>query len=320
MDSQMDSHAYNKDSAQQAVKTTAPQYSNRVSNSTNVLLHVMFWIISIACLFPLLLVVSVSLTDEQTIVKYGYNIIPKVFSLYAYEYLFHDAKKIFIGYGISILVTLIGTVGSLFLTSLLAFPISRRDMPYRNFLAFVVFFTMIFNGGLVPWYLTYSNAGLKDTIWALIVPHLVTPFNVIIMRIFFANTIPPSLIESAKIDGAGEFRIYTRIILPLSLPVMATIGLFQTLVYWNDWFSSMVFISADKLTSLQYLMFKAITQIAYLNSGMVDASVAGNAAAMVPSETVRMAMAIVGIGPIIFVYPFLQKYFVKGLTVGAVKG
>jgi putative aldouronate transport system permease protein len=320
MDSHIESHAYNNETAEQSVKTKTPQNSNRVSNPANFLLNVMFWIISIACIFPLLLVVSVSFTDEQAIVKYGYNIIPKVFSLYAYEYLLHDIDKIIRGYGVSILVTIGGTLGSLLLTSLFAFPLSRKDMPYRNFLAFFVFFTMIFNGGLVPWYLTYSIAGLKNTLWALIIPHLVTPFNVIIMRTFFANTIPPSLIESAKIDGAGEFRIYLKVILPLSLPVMATIGLFQTLAYWNDWFSSVMFISNNNLISLQYLMYKVITQIEYLNSGLVDATIAGNAAATVPAETVRMAMAIVGIGPIIFVYPFLQKYFIKGLTVGAVKG
>jgi putative aldouronate transport system permease protein len=305
---------------EQSKKAEIHNYSNRISRPANALLVVMFALLSIACLYPLLLVISVSFTDEQTILKNGYNIFPKVFSLNSYRYLFQDYEKIFRGYGVSILVTVVGTLGSLLLTSLLAFPISRKDMPYRNFLAFAVFFTMLFSGGLVPWYLTYSAAGLKNTLWALIIPHLVAPFNVIIMRTFFANTIPISLIESAKIDGAGELRIFGQIVLPLSLPVMATIGLFQTLGYWNDWFTSSVFISNNNLVSLQYLMYKVIYNIQYLNSGMVDASVAGNAAAAIPTETVRMAMAIVGVGPIIFVYPFLQKYFVKGLTVGAVKG
>lgn len=305
---------------EQSKEAEVHSYSNQISLLANALLVAMFALLSIACLYPLLLVISVSFTDEQTILTSGYNIFPKVFSLDSYRYLFQDAEKIWLGYGVSILVTVVGTVGSLLLTSLLAFPLSRKDMPYRNFLAFAVFFTMLFSGGLVPWYLTYSTAGLKNTLWALIIPHLVAPFNVIIMRTFFANTIPISLIESAKIDGAGEFRIFGQIVLPLSLPVMATIGLFQTLGYWNDWFTSSVFISNNNLVSLQYLMYKVIYNIQYLNSGMVDASVAGNAAAAIPTETVRMAMAIVGVGPIIFVYPFLQKYFVKGLTVGAVKG
>lgn len=299
---------------------TQSGYGNRISRPANWLLCILFGLLSIACIFPVLLVISVSLTDENAIVLHGYRIIPKVFSLYAYQYLFEDAAKIFRGYGVSILVTVVGTIGSLALTSLLAYPISRKELPGRNVIAFAVFFTMLFSGGLVPWYLTYSAAGLKDTLWALIVPHLVGPFYVIIMRTFFANTIPGSLIESAKIDGAGEFRIFARIVLPLSLPVLATIGLFQTLNYWNDWFTSSVFINNDHLVSLQYLMYKVMNNLQYLNSGMVDASVAGQAAATIPTETVRMAMAIVGIGPIIFVYPFLQKYFVKGLTVGAVKG
>jgi putative aldouronate transport system permease protein len=295
-------------------------HGNRISRSANALLVAMFLLISIACLYPVLLVISVSFTDEQVITTSGYNIFPKVFSTYSYEYLFNDAEKIFRGYGVSIAVTLLGTFGSLLLTSLLAYPISRRDMPYRNFLAFFVFFTILFSGGLVPWYLTYSAAGLKDTLGALIIVHLVAPFNVLIMRTFFANTIPVSLIESAKIDGAGEFRIFVRIILPLSLPVMATIGLFQMLGYWNDWFTSAVLISNNNLVSLQYLMYKIIYNIQYLNSGMVDASVAGTTAATIPTESVRMAMAIIGIGPIVLVYPVLQKYFVKGLTIGAVKG
>ncbi|QHT59784.1 carbohydrate ABC transporter permease [Paenibacillus lycopersici] len=293
---------------------------NQISRVSNALLVVLFVLLSVACLYPLLLVIAVSFTDEHAIALHGYNIIPKQLSDYAYRYLFKDPGEIIRGYGVSILVTVVGTIGSLLLTALYAFPISRKDMPYRNVLAFIVFFTMLFSGGLVPWYLAYSVAGLKDTLWALIIPNLVVPFNVLIMRTFFSNTIPGSLIEAAKIDGAGEVRIFAQIILPLSTPVMATIGLFQTLTYWNDWFTSSVFISNNHLVSLQYLMYKVINNIQYLNSGRVDASVAGKVAATIPTETVRMAMAIVGIGPIILVYPFLQKYFVKGLTVGSVKG
>ncbi|MGG1519318.1 carbohydrate ABC transporter permease [Paenibacillus oryzisoli] len=320
MAAHIDSQTQTIESTGQTSKTESNNYSNRISGLANFLLVVMFTVLSIVCLYPLLLVIAVSFTDEHTIITSGYNIFPKVFSTFAYEYLFQDAEKIFRGYGVSIVVTVIGTIVSLLLTALFAYPISRKDMPYRNFLSFVVFFTMLFAGGLVPWYLTYSAAGLKDTLAALIIPHLVAPFNVIIMRTFFANTIPVSLIESAKIDRAGELRIFAQIVMPLSLPVLATIGLFQTLVYWNDWFTSSVFISNDKLVSLQYLMYKVIYNIQYLNSGLVDTSVAGEAAAAIPKETVQMAMAIIGIGPIIFVYPLLQKYFVKGLTIGAIKG
>lgn len=294
--------------------------ASAVSMPANLVLNLLFILLTIACFFPFLLVISVSLTGEKEILEFGYNLIPQKFTLYSYEYLFKDADKIFRGYGISALVTVLGTTLSLIFSSMFAYPLSRRDLPYRNFMAFFVFFTMLFHGGLVPWYLLYSGVGLKNTLWALIIPLLISPFNLIIMRIFFTNTIPAALIESAKIDGASEMRIYLRIILPLSLPVLATIGLFQTLRYWNDWYTSMIFISNNKLVSLQYLMYKVITEVQYLNSGMVDASVVGQELERIPTETVRMAMAIVGIGPIILVYPFLQKYFVKGLTIGAVKG
>jgi putative aldouronate transport system permease protein len=291
-----------------------------VSTPANLLLNLMFIALTIACFFPFLLVISVSFTGEKEILEFGYNLIPQQFTLASYEYLFQDSAKIFRGYGISALVTVLGTSLSLLFSSMFAYPLSRRDLPFRNFMAFFVFFTMLFHGGLVPWYLLYSGAGLKNTLWALIIPLLISPFNLIIMRIFFTNTIPAALIESAKIDGASEFRIYMKIIMPLSLPVLATIGLFQTLRYWNDWYTSMIFISNNSLVSLQYLMYKVITQVQYLNSGLVDSSIAGMELEQIPTETVRMAMAIVGIGPIILVYPFLQKYFVKGLTIGAVKG
>lgn len=294
--------------------------ANAVSMPANIALNALFIGLTVACFFPLLLVVAVSFTGENEILEYGYNLIPQQFTLDSYVYLFRDAEKIFRGYGVSTVVTVAGTALSLLFSSMFAYPLSRKDLPYRNFMAFFVFFTMLFGGGLVPWYLLYTSVGLKNTLWALIIPGLISPFNLIIMRIFFTNTIPSALIESAKIDGASELRIYARIILPLSLPVLATIGLFQTLRYWNDWYTSMIFISNNKLVSLQYLMYKVITEVQYLNSGLVDATVANQELERIPTETVRMAMAIVGIGPIILVYPFLQKYFVKGLTIGAVKG
>jgi putative aldouronate transport system permease protein len=275
---------------------------------------------SLICVLPLLLVVSVSFSDEVHVLREGYQFIPQAFTLDAYKFLVDDLGKISTGYGVSILVTVLGTFLSLLVTSLFAYPVSRPDFPYRNPFSFIVFFTMLFGGGLVPWYLLYSQAGLKDTLLALIIPHLVVPFNVIIMRIFFTNTIPHALIESAKIDGAGEFRIYAQIILPLSLPVLATIGLFQMLSYWNDWFTSLIFINNEKLVNLQYLMYKVISDLNYINSGFADVNAVNAVSKTLPSETVRMAMAVIGIGPIILVYPFLQKYLIKGLTVGSVKG
>jgi putative aldouronate transport system permease protein len=297
--------------------------SGMISKKTDLMLNVPLFLYVLACILPFLLVVSVSFTDEKLIIVDGYRFIPQQFSLNAYRYLMLDFSQIAKAYGVSIFVTIVGTTMSLLLTALFAYPISRTDLPYRNFFAFFIFFTMLFNGGLVPWYLVYTKMlHLQNSIWALIIPLLVQPFFVLIMRTFFATTIPSALLESAKIDGAGELRIFFKIVLPLSLPVMATIGLFNTLNYWNDWFLSLVFIHDGKTISLQYLMFKTMLNVQYLSANdqaqqALDA--AGNAMEL-PSETIRMAMAVIGIGPIVLAYPFFQRYFVKGLTIGAVKG
>ncbi|MGG1555771.1 carbohydrate ABC transporter permease [Paenibacillus ferrarius] len=294
---------------------------NSIKTPTEIALHLFFLLFSVACIFPVLVVLGVSLTDQDTIYLHGYNVIPRVFSWAAYEYLLRDIGPIINSYAISIFVTIFGTAVALTITALVAYPLSRQDFSFRNFFSFFVFFTMIFGGGLVPWYLVYTNfIDIRDTIWALIVPnHLLSAFYVIIMRTFFTSSIHPSILESAKIDGAGEIRIFVRIVLPLSLPVLATIGLFYTLSYWNDWFNSLVFMNSDKLISIQYLMYKAMRNLQFLNSIASGAGL-GDQTAKLPSETARMAMAIIGMGPIVLAYPFFQKYFVKGLTVGAVKG
>lgn len=294
---------------------------NSISGVTELLLHIFFLIFSVTCIFPVLVVLGVSLTDQDTIYLHGYNVIPRVFSWAAYEYLFRDIGPIMDAYGVSIFVTIFGTIVALLITALVAYPLSRQDFAFRHFFSFFVFFTMIFGGGLVPWYLVYTNViDLRDSIWALIIPnHLLSAFYVIIMRTFFTTSIHPSILESAKIDGAGEIRIFTRIVLPLSLPVLATIGLFYTLSYWNDWFNSLVFMNSDNKISIQYLMYKAMRNLQYLNTIAAEGGL-GDQIAKLPSETARMAMAIIGMGPIVLAYPFFQKYFVKGLTVGAVKG
>ncbi len=291
------------------------------SRITQILIHCFFIIACAACLIPLVLVTIVSFTDEQSILANGYSFFPEKFSLDAYRYLFNDSSRLINAYGISIVVTVAGTVTSLFITSLLAYPLSRKDFPQRNTIAFFVFFTILFNGGLVPWYLVYTNLfHIKDTLFALLVPNLLmSGFYILIMRTFFTNSIPSSIIESAQIDGAGEWTTYFRLILPLSLPVLATIGLFTTLGYWNDWFNSLVFIYNDRLISLQYLMTKTLLSIQFLQSNTQNSNT-GKLLSEMPTETVRMAMAIIGVGPIAIAYPFFQKYLVKGLTVGAVKG
>ncbi|NOU72261.1 ABC transporter permease subunit [Paenibacillus sp. LMG 31458] len=290
-------------------------------NKTHWLLHLVFLLIACTTILPIILVFMVSVTDETTITQNGYSFFPQKISFEAYKYLFLDSMTIIRAYGVTILITVVGTIVGLMLTALLAYPISRRDFPYKNMLTFFVFFTMLFNGGLVPWYLVFTKLiPLKDTIWSLIIPGLLlNGFFVLIMRTFFATSIPMAIIESAYMDGASESRIFFRIVLPLSTPVLATIGLFNTLGYWNDWFNSLVFLTDSKYYSLQYLLNKILLNIQFLSQNSRNTN-ASQIMATLPTETVRMAMAIIGIGPIVLAYPFFQKYFVKGLTVGAVKG
>ncbi|MFC7681765.1 carbohydrate ABC transporter permease [Paenibacillus sp. GCM10028914] len=294
-----------------------------VSKRSGAVIHAFFIFYAALCILPLILVLSISLSDETTVIANGYRFIPEVFSVNAYEFLFKDMEQIIRSYGVSIVVTVVGTLVSVALTALYAYPLSRRDLPYRGFFAFFIFFTMLFNGGLVPWYLVYVNLlELKNTLWVLIMPMLMSPFFVLVMRTFFANSIPMSILESARVDGAGEFRTFLRIVLPLSLPVLATVALFSTLNYWNDWYLSMIFISDNKTISLQYLMYRTLLDIQYLTSNSNVASQISSQGGMLdlPNKTLQMAMAVIGIGPIVLAYPFFQRYFIKGLTVGAVKG
>jgi putative aldouronate transport system permease protein len=293
---------------------------------SQLLINLFFIAVALACILPLILVLGVSFSDENTILLNGFKFIPEKFSLKAYEYLFNDYGQLLRSYGISFFVTIVGTLVSLTMIALYAYPLSRRDLKYRHVFAFFIFFTLLFNGGLVPWYLVYVKIlHLKDTIWALIMPLLLSPFFVIIMRTFFDTTIPISILESAKIDGANEWTIFRKIVLPLSLPVLATIGLFDTLLYWNDWFLSVVFITDNKTVSLQYLMINTILNIQFFLSnstalGAISNAGGGNSVLDIPGRTLQMAMGVLGIGPIVFAYPFFQKYFVRGLTIGAIKG
>ncbi|OBR63723.1 sugar ABC transporter permease [Paenibacillus oryzae] len=309
-----------------AEKTPAHSGSNpknQLSKPAAFGIQAFFIIYSLICIIPVVLIIMVSFSNETTVVRDGYQFWPAAFSFEAYEFLFKDPTQIIRSYGISIFVTVVGTLLSLVIMALYAYPISRRDFPHAKFFTFFVFFTMLFGGGLVPWYLVYVQMlGLKDNIWALILPLMISAFFVLIIRTFFITTIPNAVLESAKIDGAGEMKIFIKIVLPLSLPVLATVALFQTLTYWNDWFLSLVFITKDANITVQYLMYKMMLNIQFLanNSNVANAIRSAGGTFRFPSETVRMAMVIVGIGPIIFAYPFFQKYFVKGLTVGAVKG
>ena len=283
-------------------------------------LNIFMMFIASLFILPFVLLIISSLTDEIAVVQYGYSFFPKELSLDAYTYLWAQKEQIFRAYWITIVVTVVGTTVGLAITSMLAYPLSRKDLPYRNVFAFLVFFTIIFNGGLVPTYLVYTNLlDLKNTIWAQIIPYLLmNGFNVLLMRTFFSTTIPDSVIESARIDGAGEIRIFWSLVLPLSLPILATIGLLMSTMYWNNWFNQMLFITDPSLFTIQNLLNRIMTDIQFLQTSDFASDAA--AAAELPSTTVRMAIAVIGILPILIAYPFFTQYFRKGIAVGAVKG
>lgn len=297
--------------------------ANEISSGANLGINIFFWIYSAFCVLPLLLILVVSFTDESTVLINGYSLFPEKLSLGAYDFLLNDWVNVIRSYGISILVTVGGTIIALILMALYAYPISRRDFKHRGLFSFIMFFTLLYNAGLVPFYIMYTQyLHLQNSIVSLMLPLLVQGFFVLVLRTFFANSVPIALLESAKIDGAGEWRIFARIVLPLSLPVLATVGLFCTLNYWNDWFLSLLFINDNVNVSIQFRMYKALLDLQFLssNSQAYTAILAANPNFQMPSETVRMAMAVVGIGPIVLAYPYFQRYFIKGLTVGAVKG
>lgn len=283
--------------------------------------HIILSLFSLLCIIPIITVISISLSNEMNIVNFGYSLIPKSISLDAYRYIFANPKEIFASYRISFAVTILGGLMGLLLTAMFAYPLSRPDFKLRGKLSFYIFFTMIFNGGLVPTYLVIARLlHLSDSIWALVVPYLANAWFIIIMRTFF-QTIPISLVESAKIDGSSEFRTFFTIVLPLAKPALATTGLFIILNYWNDWFLALMYISpsAKNLVPLQYMLYRIMSNIQFLTQQMQSSAVSVDMTKL-PNESARMAMCIIAAGPMLFVFPFFQKYFVKGLTVGALKG
>lgn len=283
----------------------------------NVIGYMLLTVISLICLIPFWLIVVGSFTDELEIISEGFKLFPNTISFEAYRSVFASPEQIYRAYAVTIGVTVVGSVLGLFLTSMAGYVLSRNDFLYRNKLSFFIYFTTLFSGGLIPWYIMMTKyLDLKDSYWALILPPLISAWNIILMRTFM-KSIPDSITESAKIDGAGDFLIYRKIILPLSTPGLATIGLFLALGYWNDWFNANLFITSDTKYPLQFLLYKILSSAAVLRT-QTGAYVAANV--VPPTETLKMAVAVVATGPIILLYPFVQRYFVKGLTVGAVKG
>lgn len=274
-------------------------------------------IMTLTCLLPFVLLVSGSFTSEQAIRFSGYGLLPKEFTTTAYELIFKNPLTILHAYGVSILITVVGTIIGLLLNAMTAYVISRQDFKYRNVLSFFFYFTTLFNGGMISTYIFYIQyLHLKNSLWALILPGMFNVFYLLIMR-SFVSTIPVALIESSKIDGAGEYRIFFQIILPLLKSGMATIGLFLALGYWNDWYNAMLYINTDTKYPLQYMLYNLLQQTQAL---VRIASQAGIPVQNLPSNSLKMAMAVVATGPIILIYPFVQKYFVKGITIGSVKG
>lgn len=282
-----------------------------------VIFYIVVFIVMMVCFIPFWLIVIGSLSLESDVILNGYSLWPEHFSLDAYKLVFKIPARIISAYQVSGFVTIVGTAISLFFSTMAAFVLMRRDFKYRNKFAMFMYFPSIFSGGMLPTYLlVVKYLGLKDNIWALILPGMIGAWNIFLLRNFMSD-IPDSIMESAKLDGANDFQIFTRLYLPLTKAGLATIGLFTALGYWNNWSNTMLYINKSELFPLQYLLYSMMSNV----QGIKEmAAASGVAMPNLPSETYKMAMAVVTTGPIILLYPFVQRYFVKGITVGSVKG
>ena len=289
----------------------------------NLLLNLFVGSFALLCIIPFILTIIISFTDEYTLALNGYSFFPEKWSTSAYQYVFRTGVQLGQSYLVSISLTVIGTLAGLTMTALYAYSLSRKEFDFRKFFTFIAFFTMLFNGGLIPFYLIMTKMlQLRNTIWALILPLALNPFFIIVMRTFFQTTIPDSVIDSARIDGAGEFSTFIRIVAPVSLPGLATIGLFISLGYWNDWFHALLFITRETLTPVQYLLIRIENsmQFLYQNADMMRSVAGTSILETLPVESTRMTMVVLITLPIAFAYPFFQRYFIHGLTIGSVKG
>jgi putative aldouronate transport system permease protein len=273
---------------------------------------------AIICLYPLILTLSVSLSSEREVALQGYSIFPQGFSFNTYIYIFaHSGMKILKSYGLTIFVTVVGTLGALLITTMISYAISIKALRYRNMIAFICNFTIIFSAGLIPWYIMcvrYYN--LRNSVFALIIPSIFSVWNMFLLRTYFSH-IPQSLYEAAKIDGANYFEMYYKIALPLCKTGILTVGLMYALQYWNDWWNALMFINDKKLFTLQFYLYNILSNVNAISSGVVPSGAAANIT--LPAETVKMAVTVITIGPIIFLYPFVQKFFINGIMTGAVK-
>ena len=278
-------------------------------------------ILVVLTLSPFVLLAMSSVSSESSLIRNGYQFWPQTFSLDAYKYILRNSDTILKAYGLTILTTAVGTLTSLFLTITLAYPLSRKKLKGRNVITFLIFFTMLFHGGVVPSYILWARyLKIKNTFWALVLPNLlINPFHLILMKNYFENSIPQEIMEAAELDGAGPIGVLGYVILPMGKPIIATIAMFTILTYWNDWTNALYFVSDSKLWSLQILLQNILNNVQFLSKNSQVASQIGLSVASIPSVSVRMAIAVLGVLPILVLFPFFQKYIVKGISLGAVK-
>jgi putative aldouronate transport system permease protein len=276
-------------------------------------------VFTLMCFIPFYTMVVASLTEKRALIRFGYQFWPRQFSLEAYQWVLRG-QAVVTGYSVTLFVTIVGTLLSLMLMCGLAYAMSNKKFKPRNTIAFYVYFTMIFGGGIIPWFITMRAVGLYDNIWALIVPMLMNPWWIFILRNYF-NSLPGEVMESARMDGASDIQILTRIVLPLSMPVLATAGLFVSVAYWNDWWHGVMLLDFADFRPVQVIILRIINNIRAIREAMsVPGSTITIDMSQVPALSIRMAIVVVTIGPIILVYPFVQRYFIQGLTLGAIKG
>ena len=310
------------DSPKSIIAARNDKSMNQISAPTDILLNILMIISCIAVLLPVWIIIAASFTEENALKAYGYALWPREFSTTAYTYLFSSNSIIGSAYKNTVLSTLFGTILTVFSVGLYAYPLSRKEFQFRGFFAFFSFFTMLFNGGLVSYFIVTRNVlNLTNTLWALFLPLSFSAFWVLVMRTFYNSSVPDAVIESARIDGASEWRTLLQIVLPLSLPGLATVALFSAVGIWNNFFNCMLLTDNSKFYNLQFTIYTTLNNIRFLKD--MASTVGGNfniSVAELPSETFRMGMAVVTVGPIIMAYPFFQRYFIRGLTIGAVKG
>ena len=298
-------------------------FHKRKINTFNLAGHIVLIFCTLAAIVPVLLIFVSSFTDNDTLIRNGYSFFPEKFSTYAYEYVFNSGNSVLHAYGISFALTAVGTVLSLILTVSLAYTLSKRGLPGRGILTFLVFFTLLFNGGLVPTYINYTRVfGLKNTFGGLLIPtFLMNGFNVLLVKSYFVTNVPDEILEAARIDGSSELRTYVQIALPLAKPIIATIGIFAGIAYWNDWQNGYIYLTKrTDLYSIQNLLNRMIQNIQFITQNATSLSNANSGISNIPSVSVRMAMAVLGVLPVIIIYPFIQNNFIKGITLGGVKG